>query len=336
MDFGSLHKPTVFLIEECANPSTDFFILPILVAGGYPVIRCGHNDVPGRASLSNAIVIFVRYVPSAWVKLIAASRQHLRALIFFMDDDVLDFSASAGMPVSYRYKLAKLALRRRAWLRQQQVRLWVSTPYLVEKYADWRPQLVLPSPTAFPERVRRIFYHGSIATHKAEIRWLRPVMEEVLYKEEQAVFEIIGKKEVFELYRSLPRVTVVHTLKWSAYQAFLAIPGRHVGLNPLLDIPFNRARSYTKFFDITRSGAVGIYTPECACASVVGHGQNGLLVNPDPDAWVAAILSLIQDENYRQTLLRNAEAKMRELTAAAQRNYAGLLDSCQEEGYGSQ
>jgi len=336
MDSNPHSKPTVFLVEECANPSTDFFILPILVACGYPIIRCGHNDVPECASLRNAIVIFVRYVPSAWAKLIAPCRQHLRALIFFMDDDVLDFSSSVGMPVSYRYKLAKLALRRRTWLRQQQVRLWVSTPYLVEKYADWQPQLVLPTPTAFPEHVRRIFYHGSIATHKAEIRWLRPVMEAVLAKDENAVFEIVGKKEVFELYRGLPRVTVVHTLKWPAYQTFLAIPGRHVGLNPLLDNPFNKARSYTKFFDITRSGAVGIYTPGCACASVVDHGQNGLLVDSDPDAWVAAILSLTQDEDYRQTLLRNAETTMRELTAAAQRNYTGLLDNCQEEGYGSQ
>ena len=161
-------------------------------------------------------------------------------------------------------------------------------------------------------------------------------MEAVLAKDENAVFEIVGKKEVFELYRGLPRVTVVHTLKWPAYQTFLAIPGRHVGLNPLLDNPFNKARSYTKFFDITRSGAVGIYTPGCACASVVDHGQNGLLVDSDPDAWVAAILSLTQDEDYRQTLLRNAETTMRELTAAAQRNYTGLLDNCQEEGYGSQ
>ncbi|PPD40946.1 MAG: hypothetical protein CTY16_16755 [Methylobacter sp.] len=325
MDSNSA-KATVFLIEECANPSTDFFILPILVFGGHTVVRCNHHDLPARDALTQAIVIFVRYVPANWAKLVAASRQQLRALIFFMDDDVLDFSASVGMPPVYRYKLAKLALRQRAWLRRQQARLWVSTPYLIDKYADWQPQLVLPTSTAFPDRIKRIFYHGSIATHKAEIRWLRPVLEEVLRKDPQAVFEIIGKKEVFELYRGLPRVTVVHTLKWPAYQAFLAMQGRHVGLNPLLDIPFNRARSYTKFFDITRCGAVGIYTPDSTCAQVVGHQQHGLLVELDPSAWVEAILSLTQNDGYWQTLLGNAQAKMLALTVQAQQANAHLLE----------
>ena len=331
MDIASPYKTTVFLVEECANPSTDFFIYPIISADGYFVVRCNHKDLPDPAALNDAVVIFVRYVPADWARLIASVRNTLRRLIFFMDDDVLDFAASTGMPFSYRYKLTTLALRQRQWLHRQRARLWVSTPYLMEKYVGWRPQLILPSPIPFPESARRIFYHGSIATHKAEIAWLRPVMEEVLAKDPQAVFEIIGKKAVFDLYRDLPRVTVVHTLKWPAYQAFLATPGRHIGLNPLLDIPFNFARSYTKFFDITRCGAVGVYTPGCACASVVSHRRQGLVVDPDPSAWVAAILSLSQNEPYRQRLLHNAQLKMQALTVQAQQSYVGLRNTWRDD-----
>lgn len=324
MTSGLLHKQTVFLIEEQANPSTDFFILPVFAAENHTVIRCGHADLPSREALTNAVVVFVRYIPAAWLKLVTAARQRLRALIFFMDDDVLDFSASAQMPLSYRNKLVRLALSRYSWLRRQHARLWVSTPYLADKYADWPPQLVLPTPIPLPNRVRRVFYHGSVATHKADIRWLRPVLEEVLHKDQQAVFEIIGKQDVFRLYQGLPRVTVLHTLKWPAYQAFLTMQERHVGLNPLLDIPFNRARSYTKFFDITRCGAVGIYTPDSACASVVTHQQHGLVVGLDQAAWATAILSLTQDDAYWQTLLCNAQAKMLALTVQAQHAYADL------------
>ncbi|MDD5273287.1 MAG: glycosyltransferase [Methylovulum sp.] len=334
MDAAPSPKLTVFLVEECANPSTDFFILPALLANDCTIVRCRHDDVPDRAALTAAIVVFVRYVPTAWARLISACRTDLRALVFFMDDDVLDFAASAGMPLSYRYKLAKLALRQRAWLRREQAQLWVSTPYLLDKYATWQPQLVLPTPTAFPEGIRRIFYHGSIATHKAEIRWLRPVLEAVLHQDPQAVFEIIGKKDVFELYRGLPRVTVVHTLKWPAYQAFLAMQERHVGLNPLLDIPFNRSRSYTKFFDITRCGAVGVYSPDSTCAAVVEHQQHGLVVEADPAAWAAAILSLTQNDALRQRLWRNAQAKLLALTVAAQSNYADLLTHCHTDTHG--
>ncbi|ASF47529.1 glycosyltransferase [Methylovulum psychrotolerans] len=325
MELAPAPKPTVFLIEECANPSTDFFILPLLAAGGFPLVRCFHADVPEPEALTDAIVIFVRYVPPAWARLVGACRARLRALVFFMDDDVLDVAASAGMPLSYRYKLAKLAWRQRAWLRGQQPQLWVSTPYLVEKYATWRAQLVLPTPIAFPEPIRRIFYHGSIATHQAEIRWLRPVVAEVLARDPQAAFEIIGKKDVFELYRGLPRVTVVHTLKWPAYQGFLAQPGRHVGLNPLLDVPFNLARSQTKFLDITRCGAVGVYSPGGSCAAVVEHGRQGLVVANEQAAWVEAILSLTQDETFRYGLWGNAQAKTLEMAAQAQQANRQLL-----------
>jgi Glycosyl transferases group 1 len=114
-------------------------------------------------------------------------------------------------------------------------------------------------------------------------------------------------------------------MKWPAYQAFLAMPGRHIGLAPLLDLPFNRGRSYTKFFDITRCGAVGVYSPGSVYSEVVSHGQDGLVVELEQEVWVEAILSLAQDEPLRQRLLRNAEVKSTELTGLAQRGYSGLV-----------
>jgi hypothetical protein len=288
------------------------------------VVRCGFSDLPDAADLEGAVLVFVRYVPAAWARLVEAARPRLRSVVFFMDDDVLDVAASAGMPWRYRFKLARLAAWRRQWLQRQDAELWVSTLYLQQKYSDRRPRLVLPSPAANLEAVRRIFYHGT-ASHLAEIRWLRPVMEEVLQRNERLAFEIIGGRDVYRLYRGMPRVTVVHPMKWPAYQAFQAMPGRHVGLAPLLDLPFNQARSYTKFFDNTRCGAVGIYSPNSACAAVVSHGVEGLIVELGQQAWAEAIVSLAQDEPFRQTLLRNAQDKIAALAAIAGQGYSGLL-----------
>lgn len=314
----------VYLVEEQPNPSTDFFVLPAVMANGGQVKRCGFADLPAPADLEGAAVVFVRYVPPAWAKLVEAVRSRLHALVFFMDDDVLDAAASAGMPWRYRFKLVRLAAWRSGWLRRQGAELWVSTPYLQQKYAGWHPRLVLPSPVASPENLCRVFYHGS-ASHDAEIRWLRPVMEEVLRREERLVFEIIGGRDVYCLYRGLPRVNVVHPMKWPAYQAFLSRPGRHIGLAPLLDLPFNRARSYTKFFDFTRCGAVGIYSPDGACAEVVSHEADGLIVALEHEAWVTAILGLARDEPSRQSMLHKAEVKSAGLSNLAQQGYSGLL-----------
>lgn len=314
----------VYLVEEQCNPSTDFFVFPAVFAGGYRVVRCGFADVPAPADMDGAAVVFVRYVPPAWAKLVEAVRPRLRTLAFFMDDDVLEVGASAGLPWRYRFKLARLAAWRSGWLQRQAAELWVSTPYLQQKYAAWHPRLVLPSPAAGRTDVCRVFYHGT-ASHAAEIRWLRPVVEEALRRDERLAFEIAGGRDVSRLYRGVQRVTVVHPMKWPAYQAFLDMPCRHVGLVPLLDMPFNRARSYTKFFDITRCGAVGIYAPDSACAEVLSHGVDGLVVAQEQETWTDAILYLAQDEPLRRSLLGNAAKKMDALAGRARCGYVNLM-----------
>lgn len=307
---------TVYLVEEQPNPSTDYFVLPALRAAGYRIERCGFADLPARERLAGAVVVLVRYVPAAWARLIETARKDLSGLVFFMDDDVLDWRASAGTPWRYRFKLARLAAWRRNWLKQKRAELWVSTPWLAEKYAAWQPRLVEPVPLAAPAWTCRVFYHGS-ASHGSEIRWLKPVFAEVLRRDKGVVFEIIGGRDVWRVYRDLPRVNVVHPMKWPTYQAFLAMPGRHVGLAPLLDLPFNRARSCTKFFDITSCGAAGIYASTGACAEWVEDGVNGLLLPMDREAWVQAILLLAADEPLRQQLLQGAQARLAGFSASA-------------------
>lgn len=314
----------VYLVEEQSNSSTDYFVLPAVSANGYGVVRCGFADLPAPAELEGAAVVFVRYVPAAWAKLVEETRHRLRRLAFFMDDDVLETGASAGLPWRYRFKLARSAAWRSGWLRRQVAELWVSTPYLQQKYASWHPRLVLPSPVCGRPDICRVFYHGT-ASHAAEIRWLRPVIEEALRREERLAFEIAGGRDVHRLYHGMERVTVAHPMKWPAYQAFLAMPGRHVGLAPLLDMPFNRARSYTKFFDITRCGAVGIYAPDSACAKVVNHGVDGLVVAQKQQTWVETILHLARDEPLRHSLLSNAAKKMTGLADRARHGYAELM-----------
>lgn len=314
----------IYVVEERANPSTDCFVLPALASRAHRVVRCGFSDVPAAAELTNATVVFVRYVPQGWIKIVDAVRPGLPEIVFFMDDDVLDVRASTETPWHYRIKLARLAAGRLRWLRRQRAQLWVSTPYLLQKYAKWQPRLVLPSPARDATEVRSVFYHGT-ASHDAEKRWLRPVVEEVMRRNDRLAFEIVGGQGVNRLYRGLPRVSVVHQMTWSAYQAFVATPGRHVGLAPLLGSPFNRARSYTKFFDITRCGAVGIYSTGSACAEVVRDGTDGLVVALNEEAWVKAILMLAEDEAVRRSLLQGAKARVDELARRARCGYSELM-----------
>ncbi|MBF0122413.1 MAG: glycosyltransferase [Candidatus Omnitrophica bacterium] len=306
----------VYLVEERSNPSTDFFVYPAASVLGDKVIRCGFADLPAPEALTGAMVVFVRYVPLDWMRLVEMVRPRLARLVFFMDDDLLDPLTFRGIPWRYRFKLWWLAASRAHWLQEQKIELWVSTGHLFKKYTNWGARLILPTPIPQCSDVRRFFYHGS-ASHHYEIQWLRPVVEEVLSREQRAVFEIVGDKEVRRLYKGLPGVIVVHPMQWPAYQAFLSTHERHVGLNPLVKGRFNQARSYTKFLDITRCGAVGIYSSGTACADVVSPGVDGLIVEMKEDVWVEAILRLLQDDTLRKTLLLNAHQKLISLGRAA-------------------
>lgn len=299
----------VYLVEERANPSTDYFVAPACAGQGRRLHRYRFDEAPPEASLADAVVVFVRYIPPQWRRRVDVERRRMAQLVFFMDDDVLDPAAWGDMPWRYRYKLYRQAARHETWLQRQDAQLWVSTAWLQQKYAAWSPLRVEPRPLPGTEGACRVFYHGS-ASHRAEIRWLHPVIEQVQHQDTRVVFEIIGGQDVYRLYRNLARVTVVHPMRWPAYEAFVDQPGRHIGLAPLLELPFNRGRSCTKFFDITRAGGVGLYAAGGACGGFVRDGVDGLVLPMRPRVWAEAILALARDEPRRQALLQSARARL--------------------------
>jgi len=129
----------------------------------------------------------------------------------------------------------------------------------------------------------------------------------------QAYFEIIGGQKVYRLFKSLERVQVVHPMSWLAYKQFIKQPGRHIGLAPLLNNAFNNARSYTKVFDITCAGAVGIYSQNSESARFVLSYKDelnnlpGLVLPLNQDEWIAEIVKLVKDPQTCQTMVQRAQ-----------------------------
>ncbi|SEA28836.1 glycosyltransferase family 1 protein [Alkalimonas amylolytica] len=302
---AALKLSRIFVVEERSNPSTDFFVAPELKQSELDVEHFGLNQLPQLVAGEQVAVVFVRYISKLWQRWIRLHANQVQRLIYFMDDDLFDLSAFNGLPWRYRYKLARMAYTRKKWLQQSQAELWVSTPYLQQKYLAWRPRLVQACLPPATTQQLTLFYHGS-ASHRHEIDWLRPVVEEVFRAEAGVSFEIIGGAEVNVMYRGLARVHVLHPMSWPAYQALLSRGQRDIGLAPLLGGRFNQARSYTKFFDITRAGAVGIYSEGSIYSEVVSHGENGLLLPNLPQVWADTVVDLVRKPDYRQQLHQQA------------------------------
>ncbi len=248
----------ILIVEENNNPSTDYFVMPFAKTMGLPITKLNWKDKPTAEQLDQALVIIVRYLTPAWKRHLDLASQQIAALAYFIDDDILDTAASRGLPLKYRFKLARYGAWQFRWLMKQRAQLWVSTDFLKNKYASYQPIQLTPQQIPIAAERYRVFYHAT-ASHRAEIKWLYPVIAAVLEKESGIDFEIIGDHQTHKLYRKLPRTTVVNPMSWGAYQHFVSQPGRNLGLAPFIESQFNAARSYTKVFDIQRTGARGIY-----------------------------------------------------------------------------
>lgn len=312
-----------YVVEECENPSTSFFIAPFLHKMGIQARYYGFTDLPPCGAA--ALVIFVRYVPHAWQKWVNHNRADLSGVALFIDDDLLDARATIDMPLLYRWKIWRLSTSCYNWLRRTHVSLWVSTPYLQRKYSSWPAQLLLPSASCVgsSDGLVRIFYHGT-ASHAAEMAWLKQIIQSVYEKDPRIIFELVGGSNVRRDWRRFPNVIIVHPMKWATYKSYSELCNRDIGLAPLLDLPFNRSRSYTKFFDITRSNAVGIFSEHPAFHGVIDHGVNGLVATNNPDDWVCAILTLAHNSDLRNRLLFAAQRRVAELSINACDCYSGL------------
>ncbi len=310
-----MNKFRAIVVEQGRNPSYDFFVIPQLQRLGYCVQRCSLADRVDNEALIDALVIFVRYVSPAWRQRVNRIRFQLSGIVYFFDDDLFSWSAFSSMPLRYQFKLLRYAYSQQWWLKKIGAQFWVSTPFLQQRYSLLKPTLVLPKPVLILEDspspktsdTITLFYHGS-ASHYQEVKWLLPIIQQVLAQRSHVKFEIIGNPEVNALLQGMPRTRVLEPMGWPAYLKLLGNSNRHIGLAPMLGLPFNHARSYTKFYDITAAGSIGIYSDASEFGQIVKDSVNGYLLPMQPQLWLDAMLRLIDDTGLRTAMYKQARA----------------------------
>jgi hypothetical protein len=302
----------VVVVQERPNPSTDYYIVPLLAAAKCKVEFVNNSDSLADVDVRNKTIIFVRYISARWQRIIERHQGAINEVVLFMDDDLFDLLAAKKMPFRFLFKYLRLATFRQTWWRKIDAQLWVSTEFLAKKYVSWQPKLIRPVPLVVGQIHQppvKIFYHGS-ATHFAELDWLKPIIAEVVARLPYVHVELMGDVAVKRLYAGIDRVTVVHAMTWPNYIAFCKQSSRDIGLAPLLPSKFNAARAHIKFFDIVRCQAVGIYSNSAPFESFVTNNVDGILLDNDPALWIETICKLAEDKVVRQMILQGAQQKI--------------------------
>lgn len=307
----------IWILEWGRNPSTDYYILPRCSASA----GVSHRLIDIRSATPSALdipegtfVVIVRYATAAWLRYLHGQRERLTGVAYFMDDDLPASVADGSLPWRYRYKILRHFWLQRRALARVCSDIWVSTSYLAERYGMGAERILDPLPSICadsPQSALTYFYEGT-TSHTREFHWLREVVERVQAQADDLTFLTVGPAATRRIFSGLPRVLCLHPVDWSTYKASFPALRHDIGLAPLLDTAHNRARSPTKFFDISRYGAVGIYSNVPPYAGFVRSGArgDGWLLDNDPEVWSNTIVRLARSETERARMATRARQRV--------------------------
>lgn len=324
---------------------------------GHPLVRA-HLDVsfgrrlPGEQL--DAVIVDRLWQPLADLprleRLIGAVRGMGARLLHALDDNFLDLPlerrdwATADQPA---------VLRR---LLEEADGFLLSTPMLAERLA-WtgRPLMVVPNAlderlldpalvdpglplaavAATGERPLTIGYMGTF-THDGDLALVLPALRTVFARHAGRLLlqlvGVAGRPDTLDSLSDLPLELLQLTPEQMAYPIFLPwfTQALHwdIGIAPLADTPFNRAKSDLKHLDYAAQGAAGIFSRVSSYRHTVRDGETGLLVPNSVEAWVAGLDRLVGDAALRVRLSSGARdylLRERVLAVTAPRWTAAVL-----------
>jgi hypothetical protein len=240
-------------------------------------------------------------------------------MAYLMDDDLLDPALLPQLPRTYRQRTKERITRQRARVAELCDPIWVTSAFLERKYA-YLGALRLPlrpHPGLLAEHPRlQLAYLGS-SVHQLEFAWLRQLLILLQSRQPHTHVDLFGDLSINRQFRDLPRVRILHPMRWPSYLAETGQGRCDLLLTPLLESPLNAARAPVKFIDAARCGAAGLYSDRSPYRGFIRPGIDGLLLGDCQQEWLEAIEWLIGDGEARQRLAMEGRRRALELSGAA-------------------
>ena len=258
-------------------------------------------------------IVLVRYIPiSILVDLIFLKRSS-KSIILLLDDNLLDLNIFSELPLSYKLKIFFNIYCYKFFFNLFINEIWVTNKRLGEKVKqkisttkiDIKLLLLSHFKTYDLKKIYKIAYLGT-SSHTKELLFLKKVFEKLQQKREDCLIEIYVNKKWRNYFRSIPRMKMSYPVNWETFFLDTSIDKVDIVLNPIISSNFNNFRSPTKFFDITRLQAVGIYSNLKSFSDFINNNHDGILVENNIDKWIEKISFLLDNEDKREQLFLNA------------------------------
>ncbi|MDQ7006681.1 MAG: glycosyltransferase [Acidobacteriota bacterium] len=300
-------RPHVLLTYHGSTPATHIRqLLPFerLAAEGRitfeqrPVARVGE-----RCVASADVIVAQRLEHPRAMEMVRMARLRGRPVIYDTDDNWVN-----GPPEyhpayeSYRSVLVRSTVER--YLRLADM-VTVSTEALAETFGRYNPAIrvvhntidlkQVPARRSAPAERVTLGYSGT-RTHEGDFEMIAGVLQRLHAKYGQRL-RLVFLGFVPECLRraGLPLEELGFQDDYPAYLKTLAGCGIDIALAPLLVHPFNDCKSAIKYLEYGSVAAAGVYSHVRAYRDTVRHGETGMLVDEDPEAWYRVLEDLIED-----------------------------------------
>jgi glycosyltransferase involved in cell wall biosynthesis len=269
------------------------------------------------------VIVTQRYAPGDAAgadALVAHARATGAHLVYDLDDDLLNIPRSHPDAPALRPR-ARIVRR----MLEQAGTVWLSTRELAERVRPIRPDALVienglderiwayaPASPGFEADPVRILCMGTI-THERDFAMIQPALVRLKAEYgERVSIDVLGMTGQTGLPGELNRIGAsIHGNR--SYPAFVdwingVWPAWHIGLAPLLDTPFNRAKSAIKAMDYAAMGLVVLASDMPVYRGSLADGPAGRLVANDPQSWFEALSWLVRAQDVRRSIASNARA----------------------------
>ncbi len=301
----------VLLLRRRPSPTEELYLTgPLEEAVPRPVVDVRdigrRNWLPSgnrvQVDWRDCHVVVSRYCSPAWMSRLRRGKGVAAGIYYLVDDDLTAALRTPGLPSMYRARISHAAIRTSRAMLDLADRVVCCSPALATRlgcdHADvLAPALIhkLPDLSHFDRhRDTLVAYHGT-ASHRRDIKAISSALEDVHSRFHHLHFQFLLGRHLPARLRRLTRTENGAAMDWLDFRKYLGETRAHIALAPLMDTPYNRAKSHVKILDIAAIGAAGVYSNRSPYSEVITHGKDGLLVDDDPSSWAEAISRLAAD-----------------------------------------
>lgn len=253
-------------------------------------------------------------------------------LIYLIDDDIDAAAETPSLPEAYRHKLAAFAGTHYRKLLRRADTVVVPSDNLAAQLAGDHGIADIRHITPYwgygpanqdhfdDAAAKLTLAHLGSASHSGGLAAITPALLRLFREFPHIHLTYVGRRGLHPALEACERVRRLRPMKWPAYRRWLRRQRFHIGIYPLENTRFDRARSANKIFEHGLVGAAGLYPCDWAPAAMIGCGATH--APSDPARWHDCLREAISaPEALRGRAMAAAEVLARDSDPAIQQRF---------------